>query len=138
MNLPKFEPKHWCVQVFSYPTPKEGERVSNRDMKLMSTEYMDTEQEAVALAKKLSVKYDTITYKGIVVSCTPKDFAEQRLEQIAEAIAIDLDETFIKEEDILAFDVYEHGKIDYKTKILEAVKDVLDNYPPEEPFYDYP
>lgn len=136
MNLPKFEPAYWVVDTYRFPTnEKDMRRTSNQ---VMSTDYFETEDEAFDFARKSTREYEVLSYKGEVREATPRDQAMQRLRQIADAIAIDLDNTLQKEEEILAYDTWEYGKIDYKTDILNAVTDVLDCYPPEEPYYEYP
>lgn len=135
MKLPEFKPANWVVEVYRFPTHEKEMKRSSPDY--FMTEYFVEKEDAEKFAAEQTREYQVISYKGEIREATPRDHAKQRLIQIAEAFAIELDNTFVKEQDILIYDTWEFGHVDYKTDILEAVRDVLEQYPPEEPFYDY-
>jgi len=129
MNLPKFEPKPWVVDIIREIPPPEGRKPA-KPWNIESTAFY-TLTEAQAYAKTKSNMFGDITYKAQVREATPKDFAEQRITEIGEYVAKHLENILKEEENILAYDIESFGTVDYSKPIKSAIEDVLDNYPPE-------
>jgi hypothetical protein len=115
MNLPPFIPKKFVVEVRQTIKPKgdapkpQGLRRSEPQPRLVETARFCDQGEAEAYAALKSHEYDSVSYKGAVREAGPKDLAEQRLEEIAEAMATDLEATLKAEERIICYDTYTEG-----------------------------
>ena len=137
MELPEFQKKDYVVCVtYKRITSSLGKR-SQKTVEINKV-FTDTEEEANEQLQQLRSLYtvtpigaNTTGYELIVRKATPKDHAEVRIQQIAELLAEELDKTLTKEENVLAYDEHEYGKLDFQTPILTCIQDVLDNYPPE-------
>jgi len=138
MQLPPFQPKPWIVEVTreyhtaSRPAFQPETRSLHTLPKIAETDAFLTKEEADAYAAVKSQVFDSVTYKGKVREATPRDLAQQRLQEIAEALAKELEATILAEEKILAYDTSLHGQLDFSTPIQAEIEAILENYPPEE------
>jgi len=112
-TLQPFQPKKWACDVFLQLCQKNGEntltKVRNHPQ-LKETLYFSTLEEAKKIAARKTQKFKTCNHEGSVRPSDNKDFAQQRLEDIQNALLEFLEKTLKSEENILIYDTFLFGK----------------------------
>lgn len=126
LHLPPFTPKPWVCEVFQYSTAPKSTGLHPRAFKqIKETFYLDNQEEAEKLADFKCQSFETVRYQGITRQATPRDFAQQRWEQIQEALQEQLEATIQQESEILAYDTFAYGKVDLNN-FFEGAQESLD------------
>lgn len=139
MNLKHWSPPRFVAEIHQHiksPTTSSGTSPkfparSDRP-RLVETVRFATRQEAEDYSASKTKSYGGVEYIGSVREAGPRDRAEQRLEEIAEAIANDLRETISAEEENLSFDTRTEGKPDVKGILLGELEELAETLYEEE------
>lgn len=124
MNLHKFKPRNWIVEVCSI--------LPDKSLALDDRESFETLEQAQEYAARMSNGMPDAGTQVITRPANPRDHAAQRLEEIGCYIADMLERTLLDEADILAYDMGRYGRINFAYPILNEIESMLENYPPEE------
>ena len=129
MHLKKFTPMPWISEISRCILPSLGKKAP----KPIIVEKMAfaTFEEATNYSTAKTKSYTASSYTGTVRAANPKDYAEQRIAEIAEALAKALERTLEEEEYVLAYDTESYGNMDFETPITTAIEDIISCYPPE-------